>query len=90
MKYLIKLRNRIKIKFCKHDYMPSPKVLVGACLSWGLEPEPYFKRTKTCSKCGHKTKFYFYLPRELTEDIKRDESGFPLDANGDKLKIYYE
>lgn len=61
---------------------------LGVTLSWGLNPVRYFRWTMTCLTCGATSQSEGYLSCDDDIDAKRDDDGWPLDENGQRLPIY--
>ena len=73
-----------------HKYEFDRLALIGATLSWGMKAVHCFTRVEICSRCQKvRTKGQFYFPEDVTKmrGDRWDEAGWPVDDNGDRLKI---
>lgn len=82
------MKERIKQLLCRHDYEYQGRTVRGATLSWSMRPTRSFNNIYKCSRCGH--------IREVGGIAWGDSrchpnaygaDGWPLDENGEKLKI---
>lgn len=85
--------SKLKQFFCKHEWVCDGQTVTGVTLSWAANPTPMYTSHHHCSKCSKVwNETGMILPRSAEKALGRkwDESGWPLDANGQRIPLVVE